>query len=112
MEDHESIEEMYNRLLSIQNEFSDLDEPLTNNKVVAKILRVMLRMPRWEELVSVLEAMQGTNDAFTPDELYTHLRCFEKKNEASGRCQMVWMWRPSSSLKTSLIPSPLSFCAR
>jgi hypothetical protein len=42
MEDHESIEEMYNRLLSIQNEFSDLDEPLTNNKVVAKILRVML----------------------------------------------------------------------
>jgi gag-polypeptide of LTR copia-type len=60
MEDHESIEEMYNRLLSIQNEFSDLGEPLTNNKVVGKILRVMLRMPRWKALVSTLEAMQGT----------------------------------------------------
>jgi gag-polypeptide of LTR copia-type len=33
MEDHESIEEMYNRLLSIQNEFLDLREPLTNNKM-------------------------------------------------------------------------------
>jgi gag-polypeptide of LTR copia-type len=42
IEDHESIEEMYNRLLSIQNEFSDFGEPLTNNKVVDKILRVML----------------------------------------------------------------------
>jgi gag-polypeptide of LTR copia-type len=34
MDDHEIIEEMYNHLLSIQNEFSDLGEPLTNNKVV------------------------------------------------------------------------------
>jgi gag-polypeptide of LTR copia-type len=78
-EDYESIEEMYNRLLSIQNEFSDLDEPLTNNKVIDKIIRVMLRRPRWEALVSALEAMQSTNDAFTPDELYTHLRCIEEK---------------------------------
>jgi gag-polypeptide of LTR copia-type len=46
MEDHESIEEIYNRLLSIQNEFLDLDEPLTNNKVIGKILRVMLRRSR------------------------------------------------------------------
>jgi gag-polypeptide of LTR copia-type len=37
MEDHESIEEMYNRLLSIQNEFSNLGEPLTNNNVIGKI---------------------------------------------------------------------------
>jgi gag-polypeptide of LTR copia-type len=59
MEDHESIEETYNRLLSIQNEFSDLGEPLINNKVVGKILRVILRRPRWEALVSVLEAIQG-----------------------------------------------------
>jgi gag-polypeptide of LTR copia-type len=79
MEDHESIKEMYNRLLSIQNEFSDLGEPLTNNKVIGKILKVMLRRPRWKALVSALEVMQGTNDAFTSDELYTHLRCFEEK---------------------------------
>jgi gag-polypeptide of LTR copia-type len=43
IKDHESIEEMSNRLLYIQNEFSDFGEPLTNNKVVGKILRVMLR---------------------------------------------------------------------
>jgi gag-polypeptide of LTR copia-type len=46
MEDHESIEEMHNKLISIQNEFSDLGESLTNNKVVGKILRVMLQRPR------------------------------------------------------------------
>jgi gag-polypeptide of LTR copia-type len=84
IEDHESIEEIYNRLLSIQNEFSNLGEPLTNNKVVGKILRVMLRRPRWEALISALEGMQGTNDAFMSDELYTHLRCFEEKLTQAG----------------------------
>jgi gag-polypeptide of LTR copia-type len=57
MEDRESIEEMYNRFLSIQNEFLYLGESLTNNKVIDKILRVMLRRPRWEALVSALEVM-------------------------------------------------------
>jgi flagellar biosynthesis chaperone FliJ len=28
--------------------------------------------------------MQGTNDAFTLDELYTHLRCFEEKLKQMG----------------------------
>jgi hypothetical protein len=42
---------MYNRLLSIQKEFLDLDEPLINNKIVRKILRVMLRRPRLKALV-------------------------------------------------------------
>jgi cob(I)alamin adenosyltransferase len=42
MEDNKTIEEMYNRLLSIQNKFFDLGEPLINNKIVDKILRVML----------------------------------------------------------------------
>jgi hypothetical protein len=50
MEDHESIEEIYNRLLSIQNKFLNLGEPLTNNIVIGKILRVVLRKPRWEHL--------------------------------------------------------------
>jgi hypothetical protein len=48
MEDHEMIEEMYNQLLFIQNKFSDLGKPLMNNKVIGKILKVMLRRPRWE----------------------------------------------------------------
>jgi hypothetical protein len=41
MEDHKTIEEIYNRLLSIQNEFLDLGELLTNNMVVDEILKVM-----------------------------------------------------------------------
>jgi hypothetical protein len=64
--------------------FSDLGEALMNNKVIGKILRVMLRRSRWEALVSALEAMQGTNNAFTSDELYTHLRCFEEKLKQAG----------------------------
>jgi hypothetical protein len=59
--------------MSIQNNFSDFDESLTNNKVVGEILWVMLRKLRWETLVSVLEAMQGANDSFSPDKFYTHL---------------------------------------
>lgn len=39
----------------------------------------MLRRPRWESLVNALEAMQGTNDSFTPDELCTHFQRFEEK---------------------------------
>jgi hypothetical protein len=26
----------------------------------------------------------GTNDAFTPDELYTHIRCFKEKLKQAG----------------------------
>jgi hypothetical protein len=48
MKDHKPIKEMYDHLLLIQNEFSDLAEALTNNKVVGKILMVILRRPRWE----------------------------------------------------------------
>jgi hypothetical protein len=48
MKDHEMIEEISNRLLSIQNKFSNLGEPLINNKDIGKIIRVMLRRPCWE----------------------------------------------------------------
>jgi hypothetical protein len=62
MKDNEIIEKMYNRLMLIQNEFLDLGESLKNKKVIEKILRVMLRMLRWETLVSMLEVVQGAND--------------------------------------------------
>ena len=71
----------------IQNEFSDLGEPLSNNKIVGKLLRAMMRRPRWEALVSALEALQGAKDTFTPDEVYTHLRCFEEKLKQAGEFQ-------------------------
>jgi hypothetical protein len=46
IENNEIIEEVYNYLMSIQNEFLNLSKPLMNNKVVGKILRVMFRRPR------------------------------------------------------------------
>jgi hypothetical protein len=33
-------------------------ELLSNNKIVCKIMRVMLRMSRWEEFMSAFEAIQ------------------------------------------------------
>ena len=62
VDDKESIEDIYTRLMIIQNEFSDLEELLSNNKIVGKLLRAMMRRPRWEALVSALEALQGTKD--------------------------------------------------
>jgi hypothetical protein len=42
-------------------------------------MRVMLRRPRWEGFVSSLEVIQSASyNPFTPDELYAHLRSFEK----------------------------------
>ena len=84
VENGETIEDMYNRLMHIQNEFIELGEPLSNDKIVGKLLRVMLRRPRWEGLVSALEAIQGTHASFTPDELYAHFRSFKEKLIQSG----------------------------
>lgn len=39
----ESIEDMYNWILQMKNEFIELGEPIYNNKVVGKVLCVMLR---------------------------------------------------------------------
>ena len=83
VEENKSIEDLYTRLMYIQNEFIDLGEPLSNNKIVGKLLRAVMRRPRWEAIVSALEAVQGANDTLTPDEVYTHLRCFEEKTQAS-----------------------------
>ena len=58
--DHESIEEIYSRLMEIQSQFCELGEPLTNNQLVGKFLRAMMKRPKWESMVSALEAIQGT----------------------------------------------------
>ena len=44
----------------------------------------MMRRPRWEALISALEAIQGSKETLTPDEVYTHLRCFEEKLKQAG----------------------------
>ena len=41
-----SIEDTYNRFLQIQNEFIELGQPLSNNKIVGKLLRTMRRKPK------------------------------------------------------------------
>jgi hypothetical protein len=37
---------MYNRLIHIQNKFSELGETLSNKKFAEKLLHVMLRTPK------------------------------------------------------------------
>jgi hypothetical protein len=59
---------MYNRLIHIQNKFSELGEILSNEKIIGKILCVMLRKPRWERYDSALEAMQCVQAIFTPNQ--------------------------------------------
>jgi hypothetical protein len=46
LEDRETFENMYNRLIHIQNEFYEFGETLSNEKVVGKLLRVILRKSR------------------------------------------------------------------
>jgi len=99
VEDGESIEDMYNRLMHIQNEFIELGEPLSNNKIVGKLLRIMLMRDKWSGLVSALEAIQGTHDSLTPDDLYAHLRSFEEKLRQSGNPKQ------SSKFKTVAFPA-------
>jgi hypothetical protein len=77
IEDDETLEDMYTRLIHIQNKFIELGEPLSSDKLEGKSLRVLLRKPRWEGYMSTLEAIQGVNATFTMDELYTLLHSFE-----------------------------------
>ena len=84
----ESIDDMYSRLMGIQNEFINYGEPLSNNKIVGKLLREIMKRPRWEALVSTLEIIQGTNDTLTPDEVFTNLRCFEEKLQQADELEI------------------------
>jgi hypothetical protein len=67
------------RLMHILNEFDEIREFLSNSKIVGKIFRAMMRRPRWESMISTLEAMQDSLGEFTHEEVFTHLLCFEDK---------------------------------
>jgi hypothetical protein len=56
--------------MHILNEFDEVGESLSNSKIVDKIFRVMMRRPRWESMISTLEAMQGTLGEFTNEEVF------------------------------------------
>jgi mRNA-degrading endonuclease YafQ of YafQ-DinJ toxin-antitoxin module len=79
IQEGESIENMYSRLMHILNEFDEVGESLSNSKIVGKIFRAMMRRPRSESMISTLEAMQDTLGEFTHEEVFTHLLCFEEK---------------------------------
>ena len=36
-------------------------------------------------VISALEAIQGTHESYTPDELYAHFRSFEEKLKQTGQ---------------------------
>jgi gag-polypeptide of LTR copia-type len=46
IQEGESIENMYSRLMHIFNEFDEVGESLSNSKTVGKIFRAMIRRPR------------------------------------------------------------------
>jgi gag-polypeptide of LTR copia-type len=83
IQEGESIENMYLRLMHILNEFDEVGESSSNSKIVGKIFRAMMRRPRSESMISTLEAMQDTLGEFTHEEVFTHLLCFEEKLESS-----------------------------
>jgi hypothetical protein len=78
LEKGETIKNMYNRFIHIQNKFGKLGEILFNGNIIGKLLRVMLRKSRWKKYVSAFEAMQGVQAALTLDEVYAHLRSVDE----------------------------------
>jgi hypothetical protein len=52
IQEEESIENMYSRLMHILNEFDEVGELLSNSKIVGKIFREMMRRLRWESMIS------------------------------------------------------------
>jgi hypothetical protein len=79
IQEGESIEDIYSRLMHILNEFDEVREFLSNSKIVGKIFRAMMRRSRWKSIMSTLEAMQDTLGECTHEEVFTNLLCFEEK---------------------------------
>jgi gag-polypeptide of LTR copia-type len=84
IQEWESIENMNSRLMHILSEFDEVGEFMSNSKIVGKIFRAMMRKPRWESLISTLEAMQDTIGEFTHKEVFTHILYFEEKLRQNG----------------------------
>jgi hypothetical protein len=58
IQEGESIENVYSRLIYILNKLDEVGEFLSNSKIVGKIFRAMMRRPRWKSMISTLEAIQ------------------------------------------------------
>jgi hypothetical protein len=84
IQEGESIENMYSKLMHILNEFDEIEESLSNSKIVGKIFRAMMRTPRWERIISTLEAMRVTLGEFTHEKIFIYLLYFEEKLPQNG----------------------------
>jgi hypothetical protein len=95
----------------IQNEFIELREPLSNDKLAEKLLRILLRKSRWKGYVSALEVMEDVNATFTMDELYTLLRSFVEKLNQAGDCRqnIKLVAFPAQDFVTNISPSSSNF---
>jgi gag-polypeptide of LTR copia-type len=52
IQEEESIENIYSRLMHILIKFDEVGESLSNSKIVDKIFRAMMRRPRWESMIN------------------------------------------------------------
>jgi hypothetical protein len=77
IDEHEYIEDMYTRFTILINEFIDVADPLPTNKIVTKLIRVMMVRSSWRGYVGALQAVQG-REQFIPEEMYAHLKCYEE----------------------------------
>jgi gag-polypeptide of LTR copia-type len=99
IQEGESIENMYSRLMHILNEFDEVGEFLSNSKIVGKIFRAIMRRSTWENMISNLEAMQCSLDEFTHEEVFTHLLFFEEKLRQKWRAHTKTQRNHTSSSK-------------
>jgi gag-polypeptide of LTR copia-type len=63
IDEHESIEDMYTRFIILINEFIDVGDPLPTNKVVTKLIRVMMVRPSWRGYVGLCKPCKGVSNS-------------------------------------------------
>ncbi|KAJ3702073.1 hypothetical protein LUZ61_005778 [Rhynchospora tenuis] len=85
IKENEPIEEMYTRFIQLLDEFTNIGETPTNNRVIGVLLRSVETRPGFDNLVSNLETQQRSHNNLTPEIIYTHLRCVEEKLKQQGK---------------------------
>ncbi|XP_070014661.1 uncharacterized protein [Nicotiana sylvestris] len=78
MKDNESIQDMHTRFTSIINELHSLGEIISRNKLVSKILSVLLSS--WESKVNAITEAKDLQ-TLTMDELVGNLKTYEMKKK-------------------------------
>ncbi|KAJ3686570.1 hypothetical protein LUZ61_015734 [Rhynchospora tenuis] len=85
IKENEPIEEMYTRFIQLLDEFTNIGETPSNNRIIGVLLRSVETRPGFDNLVSNLETQQRSHNNLTPEIIYTHLRCVEEKLKQQGK---------------------------